>query len=203
MSVMQTHLLSRTGDQRGTTMLEVLITIFIVVIGLLGLAGLQARIQAAELESYQRVQALVLLQDMVDRLKANRHQAVSYVTGSTPLGTGVAVGVCGAMTGYQRDKCEWSNALLGASEVTSGGASVGAMIGARGCVENTVAAMPYEFVVAVAWQGLTPTAVPTASTCGQNLYGTNDANRRVVTARVVFSCLQNEDDGVTCATATP
>lgn len=177
-------------------MLEVLITIVIVVFGLLGLAGLQARIQAAELESYQRTQALVLLQDMVDRITTNRKQALQYVT--TGVGTGTAVGVCGPMTGYQRDLCEWSNALLGASETSSGGQALGAMIGARGCISNPVAAVPREFVIAVAWQGLTPTAAPAGSTCGQNQYGT-ETQRRVVTARVVIACLENDPVTGLCA----
>ena len=191
------------GKQRGVTMIEVLVTIVIVTIGLLGLAGLQARIQAAELESYQRVQALILLQDMVDRIKANRDQAVSYVT--TGVGTGgtpIVLSTCTAMTGYQRDLCEWTAALQGASE-TAGSARVGAMIGARGCISNPVTTMPYEFVISVAWQGITPTSIPTASTCGQGSYGTNDALRRVVTSRVVFSCLQNTTDATTCEATTP
>jgi len=177
-------------NEAGVSMLEVLITIVIVVFGLLGLAGLQARIQAAELESYQRTQALVLLQDMVDRITTNRKQALQYVT--TGVGTGTALGVCGPMTGYQKDLCEWSNALLGSSETSSGGTALGAMIGARGCISNPVAAAPREFVIAVAWQGLTPTAAPAGSTCGQGEYGTNEAQRRVVTARVVIACLQND-----------
>ena len=191
--------------QRGVTLLEVLVTILIVAVGLLGLAGLQARIQTAELESYQRVQALVLLQDMVDRLRANRHEAVQYVT-TTPLGTGTASAVCGAAGGYAKELCEWNNALLGASEtITLGGVTknLGAMTDARGCITNPVTTMPYEFVVSVAWQGMTPTATPTASTCGQGQYGSNDANRRLVTTRVLFSCLQSAANGVTCLATTP
>lgn len=193
------------NKQHGVTMIEVLVTIVIVTVGLLGLAGLQARIQSAELESYQRVQAIVLLQDMVDRLKANRNEAVNYVTTSVGSGsTAIVLSACAAMTGYQRDLCEWGGALQGASESDSGGVRLGAMIGARGCISNPVAVMPYEFIVSVAWQGMTPTAVPTASTCGAGQYGTNDALRRVITARVVFSCLQNATGApTTCAAATP
>ncbi|HEY0563491.1 MAG TPA: prepilin-type N-terminal cleavage/methylation domain-containing protein, partial [Methylophilus sp.] len=50
--------------QQGSTLLEVLITIVILAIGLLGLAGLQSRLHVSEMESYQRAQALVLLNDM-------------------------------------------------------------------------------------------------------------------------------------------
>lgn len=197
--------------QRGVTLLEILVTILIVAVGLLGLAGLQARIQAAEIESYQRVQAIVMLQDMVDRLTANRKQATSYVfsVGTGGSYNGGVVEDCTAFTAspdlYRRDLCEWNNALLGTSENSASGptALLGAMTGGRGCITNPVTTMPYEFVVSVAWQGLTPTAVPTASTCGQGQYGTNDAHRRVISQRVVFSCLQNDAGGTTCLATTP
>lgn len=194
--MIRSHGISCGNKQRGVTLIEVLVTIVIVVIGLLGLAGLQARIQVADIESYQRVQAVVLMQDMVDRLRSNRNEATSYIT---TVGTGSTV--TSAASGFQRDLYEWHNALLGASE-TDGSAKLGAMIGARGCI-SAVTGKPFEFDVAVAWQGLTPTAVPTASTCGQGLYGTNDANRRVITTRVVFSCLLNAADGTTCVATGP
>jgi len=132
-------MLNRAARQRGTSMIEVLVSIVIVVLGLLGLAGLQTHASLAEAESFQRAQAIMLLQDMTDRINANRLFAADYVTAS-PLGTGDTPGTCPA-SGAARDLCEWSTALLGSSE-SSGGLKVGAMIGARGCVEQTVATMP-------------------------------------------------------------
>jgi len=184
--------------QDGTSMIEVLVAIVIVVVGLLGLAGLQSRATLAEMESFQRAQALVLLQDMVDRINANRKNSMSYVT-SSPLGTGNLVADCAGLTGVALDKCDWSNALLGAAE-QQGGSSIGAMIGARGCVENQVATMPRRFVVAVVWQGLNPTAAPGSTTCGQGLYGTGDLARRAVTADITIGCLQNDPVSLLCVT---
>lgn len=175
--------------ERGLTMIEVLITIVILAFGLLGIAGLQARIQLAEIEAYQRTQAIVLLQDMVGRLNANRKNSMSYAAAA--VGTPNAIQVC-AGTRAQIDLCEWNNALLGASE-TKGVESVGAMIGARGCITNTVATMPREFLVSVVWQGLTPTKAPESTTCGQGQYHeTNDAYRRAMVARVMIGCLLND-----------
>jgi type IV pilus assembly protein PilV len=176
-------------EQRGTSLVEVLVTIVILAFGLLGLAGLQSRLQVSDMEAYQRAQALVLLEDYTSRISTNRDQAVNYVTvAGSPLGAGMVCPVA-AVTRQQMDALQWCNALQGAAEVT-GGANAGAMIGGRGCVE----ALPNnEYLVTIAWQGLTPTAAPPASvTCGANLYNDatagavciNDRCRRVVTSVV-------------------
>lgn len=176
--------------QRGSSMIEVLVTLVIVSFGLLGLAGLQTRLQTSEMESYQRSQALLLLNDMANRIATNRGNAASYVTAS-PLGAGVT---CPATTAtvVQSDLSEWCDALQGAGE-TTGGNSVGAMIGGRGCVENLGSS---EYLITVAWQGLTPiSAPPAAVTCGANSYNTagsscdNDRCRRTVTTLVRIATL--------------
>lgn len=183
---------------RGVTMVEVLITIVILTVGLLGVAGLQARMQLAEVESYHRSHAIVLLQDMVARINSNRRNAMNYVTG-TPVGTGNAIQNCLGLTGANLDLCHWNNALLGAAETSSGGQQVGAMIGARGCISNVTATMPREFTLAVVWQGVTPTAAPTATVCGQGLYG-NEQTRRALVARIKIGCLQNDPTTGLCVT---
>ena len=180
----------------GFTVLEVLVTVVILTFGLLGLAGLHGRVQLAEVEAYQRAQALLLLNDMVARLNANRKNALNYVTAS-PLGTDNATASCTGLTGADYDLCQWNNALLGAGETVSGDLR-GAMIGARGCVQNTIATMPREFLISVVWQGVTPTVAPT-TTCGQGSYG-NDNMRRALTARVTIGCLQNDPTTGLCVT---
>ena len=178
-------------------MIEVLLTIVILAIGLLGIGGLQARMHLASVEAYQRAQAILLLQDMVDRINANRKNSTGYVTGA-PLGTGNSQQDCTGLTSAALDQCEWNNALLGASE-SAGGQSVGAMIAARGCVTNTVATMPRQFLVAVVWQGMNPTHAPDATSCGQGLYN-DEATRRAVVATVTLGCLQNDPTTGLCVT---
>jgi type IV pilus assembly protein PilV len=187
---------SRRATQRGVTLLEVLVSIAITVVGLLGVAGLHARIGVAETEAFQREQAVALLQDMVSRITANRRNAMSYVT-VTPMGTGQMVITCTpAMTNAQRDLCEWNNALLGAGE-TLGSSQVGAMIGARGCVEAVSATMPRQFRVSVVWQGTVPTVNPAGSSCGDGAY--DDARtRRAVSTMVQIGCLQNDPASKLC-----
>lgn len=163
--------------QRGISLLEVLITLVILSFGLLGLAALQARAMGAEIESYQRGQAIVLLQDMVDRMTSNGANGASYETGTTPMGTGATDNAnCSALaTRAAIDLCEWSKAIKGASEIktTNGVASkVGAMVDGRGCIQ--AGGTSNVFIITVVWQGKSQTVAP-SSTCGQNLY-TNASN---------------------------
>lgn len=185
--------------QRGVGLIEILVSVLITSFGLLALAGLQSRMGQAQFESYQRAQALTLLSDLTQRMQANPAAVPSYVT-ATPAGTGdSAPASCASLTTLaQRDLCEWSNALKGASETsTSGGvtSNVGAMIGARGCVEEVQAAdltagicRPAVYRVTVTWQGMLATVAPGVS-CAQGLYGADDGLRKAVSAPVVAPLL--------------
>ena len=171
-------------QQSGFTMIEVLVTIAILVVGLLGLAAMQTLSTLAELESYQRSQALVLVRDMADRMTANKAQIVDYVgndVGLVPMDCAAYL----AAPSYKLDLCEWNNQLNGSSEKADAGTrNVGAMIGARGCITRID---PVTFMVTVAWQGLSRAGVP-AEACGAGAYG-NDENRRTVSIVVRIALL--------------
>jgi type IV pilus assembly protein PilV len=177
---------------RGTSLIEVLVTIVIVTIGLLGLAGLQQRMQLSEMESYQRVQALVLLNDMANRIEVNRGRAAEYLTSAGPLGVGTTCSTRFA-TRAEIDAAEWCHSLQGAAEVSSTGDRSGAMIGGRGCVE----ALPdNEYMITIAWQGLSPvSSPPTSVACGRGAYDDegsdclHDRCRRVVTTIIRIASL--------------
>lgn len=156
----------------GFALVEVMVTIVLLTIGLLGLAGLQARTALAEMESYQRTQALILAQDMADRLVANKANAARYV--GDDYGIGAAAG-CSGSNGFELDLCTWGNAIRGATE-KSGAINVGTLLGGRGCIA-TGAADRYQVIVA--WQGLAPTVAPGVQ-CGQHRYGAESYRRAVV-----------------------
>lgn len=184
---MLAHPLPHMPPQRGTSIIEVLVTLVILAFGLLGLAGMQSKLHLSMAESSQRAQAIVLLNDLSERINANRAQAASYVSASA-LGTGDAqpADCSGLAQGPARDLCEWSNALKGAAEKKSS-ANTGAMTSARGCVTQVQAAdtttcTPGVYLVTVAWQGLHKTKAPDAL-CGKDQYG-EDAYRRAISVRV-------------------
>ena len=61
----------RPISMQGVTLIEMLFTLLIISIGLLGLAGLQSRGQQFNHEAYIRTQATTLAYDMMDRMRAN------------------------------------------------------------------------------------------------------------------------------------
>jgi len=176
--------------RRGFSLIEVLVTLVILAVGLLGLAAVQSRAQQTTLEAYQRTQAVALMLDMTNRIETNREAAGCYgitLSGATDfLGTGTSItpacsafGTTASRATAVADLVAWDALLKGATEMLDGN-SVGSVIGARGCVvantDNDV------FTVAVAWQGLSETTAPTNG-CGLGLYG-DEKTRRVVTTTV-------------------
>lgn len=153
----------------GFTLLEVMVTIVVLTIGLLGVAAMQTRATSVEFESYQRGQALSLLRDMEARLAASRgivadylNDSLSSTDGSVYVGTGQTSVDCSAPTGAQAQVCQWS-ALLEGAAAREGTSNVGAMIGARGClirVEPPQGNALADFFLVVVWQGLTPGSEP-------------------------------------------
>lgn len=189
--------------QSGLSLLEVLISLLILVFGLLGMIGLQARAQIGTFESYQRGQALIFAQDMADRIMINRQAATCYAittdaaNGTPYLGTGYSgtpacvttAGTAAMQTLAANDLAAWNNALKGSAE-TSGGSQIGGLIGARGCISYDTATSRYR--ISVAWQGMAatvaPTAGDTAANCGKNLYG-SETQRREVNVTLMIAAL--------------
>ncbi len=58
-------------------MIEIMVSILIFSIGLLGLAALQSTALRSNHAAYQRSQAIFLAYDMIDRMRANRTMAVA------------------------------------------------------------------------------------------------------------------------------
>jgi type IV pilus assembly protein PilV len=179
--------LTRTATQRGASLIEVLVAMVILMLGLLGLIGVMIESQRAQLEAYQRAQALLLVQDMASRINGNRLAADCYAQ-AVVFGTGNAAApsaaTCGVGSASQKaratqDLVEWQNLLLGSTEVVNGGGTnVGAMLGARGCISKD--ATTGVFLVSVAWQGNQTLGGPPAGiTCGTGSYGAESQRRAV------------------------
>lgn len=166
---------------RGFTLLELLIALVVLAFGMLALARGMGRASQAELEAFQRAQAMALAQEMGDRINDNLKQAALYVGDYVPQAA--AEDCSGAPSLVARDACEWRNRLLGVDTLDAG-QSIGAPMGARGCV---VSPAPNVYVITVAWQGLIPSAAPD-SACGQGVFD-REENRRAFSTVVQVATL--------------
>lgn len=78
--------------ESGTTLIEVLITVILVSVGLLGLAGLQLTTVQNTNSAAERFDASTLARDILERMRANRQQALN---GQYDLAMGDAPAVAG------------------------------------------------------------------------------------------------------------
>lgn len=175
--------------QRGATLIEILVTLVILMVGLLGLVGVMIQSQRSQTESYQRVQALMLVQDMAARMNANKAVASCYVYSgflgtngiTVPAASSCATGSSTQKAQMAQDLSEWNDLLKGRSE-QSGSTDVGAMLGARGCVAQGASAGIYQ--ISIAWQGTAGlSGPPDGITCGTGEYG-GETYRRAVAITV-------------------
>jgi type IV pilus assembly protein PilV len=101
---MASHLKKNSNIQRGFSLLEVLITMIVVAIGLLGVAGMQVTsLKLAEVAQTRSVGA-VLAGDILERIRANAANAVDYTIAIGATATGSA-------TLAQRDLAAWKQLL--------------------------------------------------------------------------------------------
>jgi len=98
---------------KGFTLLEVLISMIILSIGLLGLLGLQSTSLKFTHSSYQRTQATSLAYSILDRIRTNRKLALSTTAYSLPIGatpptaTSCDLTVCDPSSLAAHDLYEW------------------------------------------------------------------------------------------------
>ncbi len=181
--------LRTTARIKGFSIVEVLITLLVFSVGLLGYASLQDRAQKAQLEVYQRVYALNLIDYMVDQIRANPAAQGCYGLAAVEVGTGYSGSYSCSSYGTTETQAQvvdavndWSNLLKGTSEVSAGN-NVGGLLNARGCIVydniNEI------YTVSVVWQGLVETIAPTSTNCGATSYGGSASKfRRAVTYRL-------------------
>ncbi|WP_440106932.1 type IV pilus modification protein PilV [Acidovorax sp. BL-A-41-H1] len=170
-------------SQRGAALIESLVSMLIVAFGVLGFVGLQGRTAVANLEGYQRSQALILVNDMAERLRLNPGNAAMYIVEN--VGAAEPSFCANSTVRAQQDVCAWRQSILGAGE-KEGNALVGAVANARGCISSPASD---QYLVALAWQGLQATGSPAAS-CGRDTYAREDT-RRVVSVVVQIARLGN------------
>ena len=121
--------------QRGFTLIEILVTVVLISVGLLGIAALQLTTLRGNQESYVRSQANVLAGDILDRIRANpfAFRDGLYETAFGDMGD--------TTTTYGRDIRDWQNTIdqiLPGDDAVTAGQIRRFQVGVRNVVEITI-----------------------------------------------------------------
>lgn len=99
--------------QRGVSLIEVMVSVLILAVGLLGLAALLGNAMQSNQHASARTQAVFLAGDMMERMRANRNNSPNYVFDGMddPGGCNYGWTPDNAATVASNDLSEWQNAL--------------------------------------------------------------------------------------------
>ena len=192
--------------QSGFTLIEALVAAFILAVGIIGIVSLLSLSKVSQHESIQRTRAVVLADDILERMRRNPAGMSVYNVGlSAPLGgasrgtepvPNCQSGTCASDELARYDLWAWERLLDGTSAiVTDSGASTVGVRNVRACIDFTAddGRQNTGIVdVVIQWQGLQETADAVIS--GGTLCGgatDSDTTRRQV---IVNSYVMNETE---------
>jgi len=187
-----------TGQQRGNTMIEVLITLVIASVALLSSAGLQLQSKRSNFDSAQRTTAAHLAEDLLERMRGNPGALLDYtlagqlgggVMGQAPAtDCGDPAANCSATEMATYDLWNWEQVLDGAQEIGAAG-NAGGLAFPTACITGPGFGADGVYSVAIAWRGMTGTVNPGADACGagSGSYGANNEYRRILVVRSYIS----------------
>ena len=164
--------------QRGFSLIEIMVAVFVLAVGVLGVGALQVTSKRANFEAVQRATAVAMAQDVIERMRANPTQLAEYTFHGVELPSStstVEAQDCSAACTPERlvhyDLGEFERTLTGVAEQTSSGTNTGGLTSPKACITGPAggAGGSGNYVVAIAWRGLTRLANPTTqSDCGEN-----------------------------------
>lgn len=111
--------LNKSCQQVGFSLIEVMIAVFVLAVGLLGLAGLQMEGLKSNHSAQMRTQAIVQTYDIIDRMRLNK---VVAKAGGYDIAMAAAVPVVNPATIAYNDTIAWRSALL--ADLPSGDGSI-------------------------------------------------------------------------------
>lgn len=106
--------------ERGLTLIEILVTVIILAVGLLGVASLTMGGLKNNQSAFLRTQAMLLASDMADRMRLNSAEAIAgnydgFSTKSSISAPSCGSSGCKADERVKADKFEWAQLVNGAN----------------------------------------------------------------------------------------
>lgn len=188
----------RRRSQLGFSLVEVMVSVLVTSVSVLGMAGMQITSKRAGYEAIQRTTATTLAMDVLERMRSNPDALATYATtgigGATitaepiPKCSNDTTDICNAAQLAAHDLWEWEQAIDGLGEtrdVSGTDVATGGLVNPTGCVVVNGGMV----TVTMAWQGFEALSDPGTNACGSGLgkYGTNDENRQVISITTFIS----------------
>lgn len=140
------------NQQKGLSLIEVMVSLVILVVGLIGIFNLHIIAKRGSFESFQQTQATYLANDIINRMKLNRSQLSSYADTYTGAKTAVKscqINICTTAETLLWDQYQWDQSLIGAAEQV-GGQNVGGLDSPIACITESAGVVS----VVIAWRGI-------------------------------------------------
>ena len=183
--------MTRIRHQRGLSLLELLVSLVVFSIGLLGIAGLQMVSKQASYEGLQRTLASQVAYGLLEDMRTNG-SGISVYVAANDLGGGTLAGLpvsqcrdpdtpCSPAQKAVHDLWYWERMVDGAAELGIEG-QTGGILFPTVCVDGPAGGVAGVYSVSVAWRGGVELADPETSQCGAGTgnYGDGDRFRRVI-----------------------
>jgi len=178
-------------QQRGFSLLELLVSLVVFSIGLLGIAGLQMLSKQSAYEGLQRTIASQVAYGLLEDMRTNG-PGISIYVAANDLGGGSLNGLpvsscrdpntpCSPAQKAVHDLRFWERVVDGAQEVGLEGQSGGVLFPTV-CIDGPGGGVAGVYTVSVAWRGGVELINPETSQCGAGSgnYGDGDRYRRVI-----------------------
>lgn len=193
---MQVKIMNTSYPEKGFTLIEVLIALFILAVGILGIIGLQLFAKQSSIDAVQRTTAAALATDIVERMRMNKAALPSYISTVAPVPADTAIPTtcsnsaapCPAQDVAVRDLAIWHALISGAAAELTATDYSGGLLNPSACIRQNpdgkdIDIGEHEYRIVIAWRGPTPLTNPTGDTCGEDAsgirYGGDDAFRRI------------------------
>ena len=182
-------------SNKGFTLIEVLVALFILSTGILGAVAMQASAKKGSFDAMQRSMASSLAQDIVERMRGNDTDPTNGILNGYN-GSAYGLGELVHLSDNQRcnssatlctseqlrtnDLYEWELSLRGAN-VRNGNVNNGGLVGVVGCINHSNG----NVTIAISWEGREETSdgatnnVGFGQNCGSSTISTN--KRRQIT----------------------
>jgi type IV pilus assembly protein PilV len=177
--------------QHGISLVEVLVTVLVLSIGVLGVSGLGAFGKRATFEAVQRSTAAELAYALLEEMRANKAALTTVYLiagelgrgslGAEPATTCDSLGAgCTAAEFATHSLWAWER-MLDSGWETAGGNDTGGLLDATACIAGPAGGGAGVYSVTIVWRGTTEMTDPAVNVCGAagGLYGGAGEFRRM------------------------